>query len=331
MPTHRKTDESKNYQLFKQLTRELTDLSSTMEALAWDQETMMPAKGVPFRARQVATLATIHHQKLTDSRLGGLLDELESEALDFWGRAHLREARREYDKAVKLPPALVRDLASTSTLAYQAWVKARQEVDFESFAPWLEKMVDLKRRQARILAGGSRLYDALLDEFEPALTSDEADSIFAVLGPRLSRLRERVETASPLSRDEVLCGHFPRAGQEAFGRTVLTAMGFDWEAGRLDTSPHPFCCGLSPLDVRITTRYSEEDFSASFFGMVHEAGHALYEQGLNSEQFGLPAGTTVSFGIHESQSRLWENFVARSYAFWECWLPRLREVFPAQF
>lgn len=327
-----KTEKSASpvFEAYLQTSRELTDVGAVLTALTWDQETMMPEKGAAFRARQMATLSAIHHSKLTDPRFGGILEELGEEDLDLWGAASLNEARRIRDKALKLPPDLVRELAETTSLAYQSWVRARRDSDLSEFAPWLEKLTALKRRQAECLQIGETLYDSLLDDYEPGMTTRVLDPLFSQLRPRLSELLQRVE-ASPVNRTrQPIRGFFPLDKQQKFGRKVATAMGFDWKAGRLDDSPHPFCCGLTPLDVRITTRYQEDDFSTAFFGIIHETGHALYEQGLNAEKYGLTACETISLGIHESQSRLWENCVARSRTFWKFWYPGLKETFPGQ-
>ncbi len=319
------------YQSFVERSRELCDLDSTLRLLQWDQETMMPVLGISSRASQIATLATLYHQKLTDPKLGELLDTLKTKELELWLSASVRELYRQYEKATRIPPELVRELAETTSLAYAVWVKARQDSDFDAFGPWLGKIVQLKRQQAICFQPAGSLYDALLDDYEPGVTTQELDKIFSALRPKLSSLLARIQ-ASPKQPDtNVLKGHFPLAKQESFARTVLVSLGFKSEMGRLDVSPHPFCTGLSPQDVRITTRYSENDFTSSFFGTMHEAGHALYEQGLELEHFGLPACTTISLGIHESQSRLWENQVGRSQSFWKYWFPRLKKTFTGQF
>jgi len=311
-------------------SRELIELKSVLEILTWDQETMMPSRAAPFRARQFSALSVVYHQKLTSRDLGETLERLSTEELDLWPQAAVREMRREHEKAVKLPEALVRELAETTSLAYDAWVKARQKSDFAAFSPWLEKVLKLKQEEARCLQFSDSLYESLLDHYEPGMTVDRLDELFAVIRPNLTSLLQQILSASKQPDRDLLKGKFPATQQESFGRDVLTAMGFQWDAGRLDRSPHPFCSGLSPLDVRITTRYSEEDFCSSLFGMIHEGGHALYEQGLDPEHYGSLACDGISLGIHESQSRLWENQIARSRAFWEHWFPRLLQTFPGQ-
>jgi carboxypeptidase Taq len=322
------------YEDFKERFSQITHLRSVMQALTWDQETMMPESGALHRAAQVSTVAVIQHQRLTAPSLGELLYRLESEsdALDLWERASVREARRQYNRATRLPEALVRALAETAALAYEAWVKARGDSDYGAFAPWLQKMVSLKREEARCQAGASTQhdYDALLEDYEPGMTVSQLNWLFAELQPQLTALLQRI-TGCGRQPPALPVGPYPVMAQEDFSREVLTAMGFDWKAGRLDTSPHPFCSGFSPLDVRITTRYSTTEISKALFGTIHECGHALYEQGFDPSYYGLPACDAISLGIHESQSRLWENQVGRSRDFWEFWLPRARRVFPPHF
>ncbi len=315
---------------FDKQSRELVHLESILEMLGWDQSTTMPSSGAGPRAQQSASLAALYHQRLTRPRWSEVLDELESREQDEWTEAAVREMRRKYDRATRIPEALVRELAETISLGYEAWVAARKESDFEAFRPWLERILRLKRQEAACLATGDCLYDALLDDYEPGMTTRQLDPVFSRLRPQLTRLLGRIQEASHQPPAELLTGRYPRTAQEAFGRSVLSAIGFDWKAGRLDVSPHPFCCGFSPQDVRITTRYGEDSFVSSFFGIVHEGGHALYEQGLGGERYGSPACQSISLGIHESQSRLWENQVARSRPFWEYWYPKLRETFPGQ-
>ncbi len=316
---------------FFEINRELASLRSIQTTLGWDQETTMPPEGAPYRAHQIATIASLYHQKLTDPRYGEILQQLEAAELNEWNQVNLREARRTYDRAVRVPETLVKELAETCSLSYVAWVDARDRSDLAHFHPWLEKVIHLKRQQARCLADGNVPYDALLDEYEPGMTVAQLDPILEVLRPGLSDLLQRIQSSPHQPDESILHGNFPQAKQVELGKAVITAMGFDWKSGRLDVSPHPFCCGLNPGDVRITTRYSEEDLSMGFFGIIHEAGHGLYEQGLDAGGFGQPAHETISLGIHESQSRLWEIFVARSRPFWEYWYPRLREAFPASF
>ncbi len=322
--------QSPAFQAYFKIAAELSDLKAVINALGWDQETIMPEKAGKFRSSQMGTLHSIYHSRLVSNELGDALDQLDLEPLDLWGRASVREARRLRDKALKVPADLVGELARTTSLSYQNWVKARQESDLAAFTPWLKKLVELKRLQAQCLRIGERPYDSLLDDYEPGMTVKVLDPLFGAIRPRLTELLERVRSAPRQHARQLIRRDYPEEVQEAFGRQVLTAMGFDWDAGRLDKSPHPFCSGLTPFDVRITTRYQRDDFSVAFFGMVHEGGHALYEQGLDSQRYGLTACETISLGIHESQSRLWENLVTRSRPFWERWYEPLCKAFPGQ-
>ncbi len=325
------TQESSPLEQFQTYSRQLSDLRSASSLLNWDQETKMPPRGVADRAGQAATLARLYHQRLVSDRYRDLMEQAESHSDDPWTQADVREARRLHGKATKLPPTLVSELARTTSLAFDAWTSARQASDFTSFAPWLTRIVALKRQEAECLQIGQTRYDALLDEYEPGAREADLHRVFCRLRPLLTDLLGRLLASRKQPPPNLLKGHYPIAEQKRFGRQVLTAMGFDWDSGRLDQSPHPFCSGLSPRDVRITTRYNEEDFGVAIFGMIHEAGHGLYEQGLDSERHGLPATSSISLGIHESQSRLWENLVGRSRGFWQHWYPLLQEAFPGQF
>jgi carboxypeptidase Taq len=315
---------------FHNLTWKLADLQAIKSILSWDQETMMPTRGASSRARQRATAAAFYHERLTDPTLTDLVKRLEDMDLDLSERRSLEEIRHEQEKALCIPRQLVEQLAETSANAYESWHRARAQTDFGTFAPWLEKLIALKREEAICLTVSESPYENLLDEFEPGMKESVLEDLFYRLRPHLSQLLERVTASPDYARIRSFSGKFPIAAQKRFGQEVLTAMGFDWEAGRLDVSPHPFCTGLSPQDVRITTRYDQNDFSVSLFGLIHEGGHALYEQGLNPAHEGLPICEAVSLGIHESQSRLWENHVGRSRAFWDFLLPRLKQVFPGQ-
>jgi carboxypeptidase Taq len=315
---------------FQERTRQIADLAGSAATLTWDQETLMPEKGATFRARQISTLAGLRHKLLVDPAFGDLVEAASEQATTPEAKADIREARRQHLKAIKVPGQLVRQLASTSSLAYCAWVDARKQSSFTAFAPWLEKIISLKIQEARCLKLGVTPYDSLLDEYEPGMQESKLSSLFSAIRPQLTSLLHEIRDCTLSKTDLNIRGHYPLEGQAEFGKMVLTAMGFDWKAGRLDVSPHPFCTGLSPHDVRMTTRYDETDFSISFFGMVHECGHALYEQGLDPKRYGLPGNETVSLGIHESQSRLWENLVSRGASFWEFWYPKLKETFPGQ-
>lgn len=315
------------------LTREAALIESVEAALGWDERTYMPPAAGEYRAEQMTFLTGLAHQKRTSPRLGELLAELESS--DLAGDVHadagatIHELRRQYDKRVKLPQSLVEELTRASVLGQQAWVKARQDNDFQAFAPHAEKLFHLKRQQAECLGYGASAYDALLDDFEPDAKTADVAKVLADLRAELVPLVQAIMQSGRQAPVEILKREYPAAAQEAFGKAAAAAIGFDFTRGRLDVTHHPFCSGMGPHDCRITTRYDERFFNSAFFGILHESGHGIYDQGLRPDQFGLPPGNYVSLGIHESQSRMWENLVGRSRAFWQHFFPRLQAAFPA--
>ena len=325
------------HEAYKELIRRCKDaavLSSCAELLGWDERTYMPPAGSAHRAEQMALLARLVHEMVTTPALGDLLAAVEASDLvkeaGSVEAANVREIRRSYDRAVKLPPALVEELARVTTQAQQVWQKARHDNDFASFRPWLEKIVHLKREEAAAVGYGKGVpYDALLDEYEPGATTAEVTRIFADLRDRLAPLVAAIAASGRRPREEVLHRDFPVERQREFGRAAAAAIGFDFNAGRLDPTTHPFCSGLGPGDCRLTTRYNPRFFNESFFGILHEAGHGIYEQGLDPQHFGTPAGSAASLGIHESQSRLWENQVGRGRPFWDHFFPKAQQIFPS--
>jgi carboxypeptidase Taq len=235
--------------------------------------------------------------------------------------------QRDYEKRTKLPQRLVEELTKASVLGQQAWVTARHDNNFTAFAPHLKTLFALKREQAEAQGYREHIYDALLDDFEPNVTAAEVARVLADLRNQLVPLVQQIQQSSRRPRQEVLAGHFPASEQEKFGKQMAAAMGFDFNRGRLDVTHHPFCSSMGPHDCRITTRYDEQFFNSAFFGILHEAGHGMYDQGLRSDWYGLPPGSYLSLGIHESQSRMWENLVGRSHAFWEYAYPQLQSFF----
>lgn len=290
----------------------------------------MPPASLQYRAQQLGYLSGKGYALFTSKKFRNLLDHAEKEeGLSTLAQANVREWRRQMNRAIKLSRALVEQFSEVTTYAKAAWAEARKNSDFKTFAPHLEKILQLTRKKAERWGYRGEAYDALLDEYEPGATAAEISALFDVLRPQLSTLaKEAVERSAAIPAD-ALTGQYPVAQQQQFNQKVAESIGFDFEGGRIDTTAHPFCTRLGPRDQRLTTRYDETDFTSSLFGVLHEAGHGLYEQGLDAAQYGLPSGTAVSLGIHESQSRLWENHVGRSRAFWEKWLPRARETFPA--
>ena len=315
------------YQELISHSRRASVLSSIESLLNWDQETYMPAGGAEFRAEQQSLIAELTHTMRTNPRIGELLAACESDRsilADDNAAANIRELRRDYTRATKLPTELVAELAKVGSQSQEIWKEARARNDFSLFEPWLEKMFALTRRKAECYgwAQGSEPYDALLDEYEPGATAAEIERIFTPLRARLAGLVADLSRGSRTPDDSILSIKVPADKQHAFGTEVLAAMGFSFEDGRLDTTTHPFCSGFGPGDTRLTTRYRDQHFSDALYSSMHEAGHGIYEQGLpKKSRFGQPLADAVSLGIHESQSRMWENFVGRSRHFWTWALP----------
>ena len=316
------------------LWRQQVLLASCSALLSWDEQTYMPRGGTEHRGRQMALLAGLQHEQVTHPRVGDLLEEVEGSRLvadhESPGAANVREIRRAYDRASRLPRSLVEELARTVSVAQQEWVSARQDADFRRFRPWLEAIVTLKRCEAEFLNGndpGTSLYDALLDEYEPDAKSRDLVVLFDALRRDLVPLAVAIAASPRKPNHSILHRAYPVDRQRIFSEAVAAAVGFDFENGRLDTTAHPFCNGIGPGDCRITTRFSTHDFCEGFFGVLHETGHGLYDQGLDPDHFGTPMGEAVSLGVHESQSRLWENAVGRSRPFWRHFFPLARQVF----
>lgn len=309
---------------------ELAWVSGAAEALNWDLETYMPAKALGFRAEQLAHLSGHTHKLFTAKSVGEWLSACEQHgfAPDSPEAANVREWRRLYDRATKLPQSLVEKVERTRAHAREAWRKARQESDYRLFKPLFEKLLTLNRQKADCWGFEESPYDALADGYEPGIRASQLRTLFAELRPAIGSILGPAQERSASVPADLLLGHYPVAAQQALNRHAAEAMGFDFEAGRIDTTTHPFCTTLGPGDCRLTTRYNEQDFTQSFYGILHEAGHGLYEQGLPAEHYGTPLGVAASLGIHESQSRLWENHVGRSPAFWEHWYPIACEHFP---
>jgi carboxypeptidase Taq len=312
--------------------REEALLASCGDVLAWDEETYLPRGGVPHRAEQMALLAGLEHERSADPRLGELLAAVEGSDLvrdpESDAAVNVREIRRLYDRECRLPHALVEELARITSIAQQEWLAARERSDFARFRPWLEKVVTLKRAEADALAYSGVPYDALLDEYEPGLRSDDVARLLAVLRRDLQPLIEAIAASPHRPNTAVLRREYPVEQQRAFSEAVASAIGFDFRRGRLDATTHPFFITIGPDDCRIATRYNPHGFSDAFFGMLHEVGHGLYEQGRPAEHHGTPLGDAASLGLHESQARLWENTVGRSRGFWDHFFPLARKTFP---
>lgn len=307
------------------LARERALVASSAAVIGWDQETYLPEDGHAWRADQLAWLSEKAHELGTSSAWSEALSAAEEEGS---APALTAAMRREFDRATKLPGELVAREAQASSLAKQAWAEARKRSDFSAFAPHLETLLGIAREKAERWEYGKEPYDALLDTYERGATAAGIANLFDSLRPRLREIAASAVERSSRKARRLPAGPYPIEEQQAFNARVAAALGFDFRAGRIDTTAHPFCTTLGPRDVRLTTRYDENDFTSSLFGVMHEAGHGLYEQGLPGAEFGLPSGEAASLGIHESQSRLWENHVGRSRTFWEKWLPVAVEHFP---
>jgi len=308
-------------------------LASVESLLGWDERTMMPASAGDYRAGQAAAMAAVVHRQRTDPAQGERLCRLAESPLATDGspavRGTIRLLKRDFDKQARLPGRLVEEIAGTCVAAQQAWATARAESSWEILEPWLQKVFALKREQGGCQLPGVDPYDALMDDYEPgARWRSIVDRFERLRGLIVPLVRECVNAPRRPSAAVMRRG-FPVEAQQRFVRQVAERIGFDFRRGRLDTTDHPFCSTMGPDDCRITTRWDGQFLPTALFGVLHEAGHGLYEQGLDREWYGLPPGEAASLGIHESQSRLWENMVGRSPAFWEWCFPLARDAFPA--
>ena len=306
----------------------LTDLRRTEGLLLWDMQVFMPPGGAPTRAAQLATLEEIVHARIVDERFGELFEELEPFAAelpeDSDDACLVRVARRDWERARRVPTELAVEFAKVSAQSYDVWVKARAESDFAAFAPWLERVVDLRRRYIECYAPYDDAYDVLLEDYEPGMKTSEIREIFSVLRPELRALV--AEQASD-EEDAFMRGPFPVAAQDALSRELCEAFGATWDEFRLDTTVHPFEITFGLGDIRLTSRYAEDDL-LSLFTAMHECGHGLYEWGVSRTLERTPLAAGVSATLHESQSRLWENVVGRSLPFWRWFYPRVQAAFP---
>ena len=316
-------------------TRETALLSSAQAVLEWDERTRLPAAGGEYRAEQVTQLAGLIHKKQTSPQVGEWLEVLATSPLATDPHSEtgavIGQLKRDYEKKAKLPQSLVEELAHTAVTGQRLWAEARKEDDFSRFQPLLEKTLDLKRQEAAAVGFTDSVYDPLLDDYEPGAKTADVAQVLSELRNALVPLVEQIEASDRAPNVNLLTGDYPIALQEAFGKQVAEAMGFRFRAGRLDVTDHPFCTTLGPHDICLATRYHEQSLVGGLFSTMHEAGHGIYEQGLPAENFGLPTGEAVSLGIHESQSRMWENLVGRSRAFWEHFHPVGQAAFPAGF
>ena len=320
---------SQKYASYVAHMQKLADIEYAIGVLSWDKEVNLPPKGATFRSRQVATLSGLAHETFTDDSFGETLLalEMDSTALSKEEQRNVKLTLKDYKRTKKFDTDFVIRRSKLVSNAYHAWLKARAANDFTTFQEPLAELVALKREEAEILGYEGHPYNALMDEYEPNATCKALDVLFTDVREQLvdfvKELRNR-----PQIEDSFLRRHYPKQEQWDFGLHILKVMGYDFEAGRQDLSPHPFTINFSPLDVRVTTRIDEQNFGSMTWSCIHEGGHALYEQGLPADAYGLPLGKYVSLGIHESQSRLWENNVGRSYDFWKARYQDVQKRFP---
>jgi carboxypeptidase Taq len=314
--------------------REINDLSAAGSVLSWDQATYMPPGGAAARARQSALLARLAHEKATEPALGKLLDGLQPYARSLPSESDaaslVRVASRDFQRAVKVPTDFVARWREHSSASYEAWTRARPANDFATMQPLLERSLDFSRQYADFFAPCVHIADPLIEDADEGMTVAKVLALFAELRAALMPLVRAIADA-PATNARCLSGPFPDAAQMAFARAVVERVGYDFQRGRLDKTHHPFCTKFSAGDVRITTRVRENDIGEALFSTLHEAGHAMYEQGVEATLEGTPLNSGASAGVHESQSRLWENVIGRSREFWEHFYPLLRETFPGQF
>lgn len=305
------------------LLKEHTDLEAAASVLRWDQATFMPPGGAGARGRQLALLDGLVHDRISDPQIGQLVDRLDP-SLPL-----VRVARREHERAVKIPRAFVSELAAHRAETYDVWTRAKPANDFAAIRPLLERGVELSRRYSAFLAPWEHVADPLIDILDPGMRVSMIRTLFAQLRAGLVPLVQAISAAPPAD-DRCLRQRFDEQQQLAFARSVASQLGYDFSRGRQDQSPHPFQTKFGVDDVRITTRVRPDHFSPGFFSTLHEAGHAIYEQNIGRALDGTLLANAASEGLHESQSRLWENLVGRSRAFWTGLYPRLQQAFAAQ-
>ena len=311
---------------------EVADINAAIALLEWDQETYMPLKAADSRSLQLATISTLAHNLFTDPAVGDLLNALRdaSPSVDPDDRSLIEETLYDYERATHLPASFVQSFSEARSRAFQAWLTARQQSDFALFEPHLRKIVELVRQKADLLGYEQSPYNALLEEFERGMTTEYLQGLFAILAREQSALVTSAASTEDASGAAWLDQTWDVGAQWSFTTRVLTDMGFDFDAGRQDRSVHPFTTGLDIRDVRITTRLDPRLLFSALQSSMHEGGHALYDQGYQEKDARTPLAQAPSLGMHESQSRLWENQIGRSLPFWEHYLPVLREHFPGQ-
>jgi carboxypeptidase Taq len=321
------------FEKLKALVAEVADINHSIALLGWDQQVFMPSGGAEERGYMMGTLGKLAHEKFTSAEMGRLLDDLKKQLpeLDPDGEAYriISVTAKDYDKAACVPSEFITEQAQVTTIAQQTWVEARAQSNFSLFGPQLEKVIALSQRYVTFFPSSEHPYDALLDNFEPGMKTPEVQAIFNEIRPQQVELIRAI-SQRPQVEDSFLHLAYDEKSMWAFSEEVATAFGYDWKRGRQDPTAHPFCQSFGPDDVRITSRWVPELPFALLFGTMHETGHALYEQGVGRTWSRTPLEGGASSAIHESQSRLWENLVGRSHAFWEYFYPRLQARFKTQ-
>jgi len=308
--------------------QKIADLKYASAVLQWDQETYMPAMGAKYRGQQIASLSELSHRYFTSKEFGRLLRSLQNDpSLSPVQQKNVEQSLRDYERQLKLPAALVREMSEMVNASFHAWIDARRKNDFRTFEPVLSKLVALKIKEAEYIGYENNRYDALMQEFDQSLDVATVDKLFLHLKPALSGLLSEI-SQKPQPENSFMHLSYEKNKQWDFGIQLLKQMHFNFETGRQDISEHPFTTNFSAQDVRVTTRIDENDLANMVWSCIHEGGHALYEQGLPADEYGLPSGEYCSLSIHESQSRLWENNVGRSRSFWKFQFPHLQKVFP---
>jgi carboxypeptidase Taq len=322
---------SEKLKQLKEILGEVSDLNHAASVLGWDQNVYMPSGGGEARGQQLATLGKIAQEKSTSDEVGALIEDLKGEfsSGDSDEAALVRVAARNYDKAKRVPAEFIAEQAIVTTRAFEAWVEAKGKSDFSIFRPHLEKVVELVQRYVSFFPPADHPYDTLLDDYEPGMKTAEVQEIFNALRPKQVELIKNISSAKQV-KDAFLKKKYNEKKVWDFGEAIITQFGYDWSRGRQDKAPHPFETSFSVNDVRITNRFEENNPLSTLFSAMHEAGHAMYEQGINPayERTSLANGTSLA--VHESQSRMWENLVGRSLPFWEHFFPQIKKIFPSQ-
>lgn len=319
------------YLQFKQLMTKIADINYAAAVLMWDLETNMPNKGEAFRSQQISTLSGIAHELFVSAEMESLLHGLAGDqSLSESALINVEQTRKMFNKKKKFTTAFVVEMSQTISETFNAWQQAKKENNLDIYLPQLAKLVQLKRQEAELIGFTGHPYDALIDEYEPGMTVSTLDILFSDVKIKLKSLLDKINS-KPQVNDDCLTGHFEKAKQWTLGLEILKRMGYDFDAGRQDISMHPFTTSFSSQDVRVTTRIAENDLANMIWSCIHEGGHALYEQGLPASEYGMPLGEATSLGVHESQSRLWENNVGRQLPFWEANYNLVQETFPELF